>query len=130
MDYLSPIIGTVTGIEIADWREILIFGLKVFIFTVPFVILGVLVEKDIMKAPVVNRIIKSLIALLFCLPVFLFAVLNYAAPGMEDAFWERYPVLEGLWIMEGSWPPLILALLVLVYFTVYTLETFRGDLRD
>jgi len=130
MDFLSPIVGTVTGIEMAQWKDILIFALKVFIFSVPFVVVGVLVEKDVIQVPVLNRVVKSLVVFLFFLPVFLFGVLNYLAPGMPDAFWEKYPLLEGFWIMEGTWPPVILSGLVFLYLLLYVAETMRGDLSS
>ncbi len=130
MDFLSPIVGTVTGIEMAQWKDILIFALKVFIFTVPFIVVGVLVEKDVIRVPVLNRAVKSLVVFLFILPVFLFGVLNYLAPGMPDAFWEKYPLLEGFWIMEGTWPPVILSGLVVLYLLLYVAETMRGDLSS
>jgi hypothetical protein len=130
MDFLSPIVGTVTGIEMAQWKDILIFALKVFIFSVPFVVIGVLVEKDVIRVPVLNRVVKSLVVFLFFLPVFLFGVLNYLAPGMPDAFWEKYPLLEGFWIMEGTWPPVILSGLVFLYLLLYVVETMRGDLSS
>ena len=130
MDLLSPIVGTVTGIEMAQWKDILIFALKVFIFSVPFVVVGVLVEKDVIRVPILNRAIKSLIVFIFSLPVVLFGILKYLAPGMPDAFWETHPVLEGFWIMEGAWPPVILSGLVVLYFLLYVLETVRGDLTN
>ncbi len=130
MDFLSPIVGTVTGIEMAQWKDILIFALKVFIFSVPFIVVGVLVEKDVIRVPVLNRVVKSLVVFLFFFPVFLFGVLNYLAPGMPDAFWEKYPLLEGFWIMEGTWPPVILSGLVFLYLLLYVAETMRGDLSS
>jgi hypothetical protein len=130
MDFLSPIVGTVTGIEMAEWKDIIIFTLKVFIFSVPFVVVGLLIEKDVIRVPVLNRVIKSLVIFIFFLPVFLFGVLNYLAPGMPDAFWEKYPLLEGLWIMEGTWPPIILSGLALLYLLLYVSETVRGDLSN
>ncbi len=130
MDFLSPIVGTVTGIELAQWKDILIFTLKVFIFAVPFVVVGLLVEKDIIRVPILSRVIKSLIVFIFFLPVFLFGILNYLAPGMPDAFWGKYPLLEGLWIMEGTWPPVILSGLVLLYLLLYVLETAQGNLSS
>ena len=130
MDFLSPIVGTVTGIEMAQWKDIIIFALKVFIFTIPFVVVGLLVEKDVIRVPVMNRVVKSLVVTLFFLPVFLFGVLNYLAPGMPDAFWEKYPLLEGVWIMEGTWPPLIMSGLALLYLLLYVAETVRGDLTN
>ncbi len=130
MDFLSPIVGTITGIEMAQWKDILIFALKVFIFSVPFVVVGVLVEKDVIRVPVLNRVVKSLVVFLFFFPVFLFGVLNYLAPGMPDAFWEKYPLLEGFWIMEGTWPPVILSGLVFLYLLLYVAETMRGDLSS
>ncbi len=130
MDFLSPIVGTVTGIEMAQWKDILIFALKVFIFSVPFVVVGVLVEKDVIQVPVLNRAVKSLVVFLFFFPVFLFGVFNYLAPGIPDAFWEKYPLLEGFWIMEGTWPPVILSGLVFLYLLLYVAETIRGDLSS
>jgi hypothetical protein len=90
----------------------------------------VLVEKDVIRVPVLNRVVKSLVVFLFFLPVFLFGVLNYLAPGMPDAFWEKYPLLEGFWIMEGTWPPVILSGLVFLYLLLYVVETMRGDLSS
>ena len=130
MDYFSPIVGTVTGIEMAQWKDLLLFGLKVFLFTVPFVVIGLLVEKDIIKVPVPSRVIKTLIIFCLSVPVFLFGVLNYMAPGMSDPFWEKYPFLEGLWIMEGTWPPIILSGLVMLYLLAYVVEILRGDMSS
>lgn len=130
MDFLSPIVGTVTGIEMAQWKDISIFALKVFVFTVPFVVFGLLVEKDVIRVPVLNRAVKSFVVFLFFLPVFLLAVLNYLAPGLPDAFWESYPFLEELWIMEGIWPPVILSGLAFLYLLIYVMETARGDLTN
>ena len=130
MDSLSPIVGTVTGIEMAQWKDVLIFALKVFLFTVPFIVVGLLVEKDVLRVPVLNRFVKSLVTFLFFLPIFLFGVLNYMAPGMPDAFWEKYPLLEGLWIMDGALPPITLSGLALLYLLLYVAETVRGDLRS
>lgn len=128
MDFVSPIVGTVTGIEMAQWREILIFALKVLVFTIPFILVGLFVEKDVLRVPPINRFVKCFVVLMFILPVFLFGLLNYLAPGMPDAFWEKYPILEGLWIMEGVWPPVILSAVALLYFLLYVAETLRGDL--
>lgn len=130
MDFVSPIVGTVTGIEMAQWKDILIFALKVFLFTTPFVIIGLLVEKDFLQVPPLNRVVKSAVVFIFFLPVFLFGLLNYLAPGMSDSFWEKYPFLEGLWIMEGTWPPVILSAVALLYLLLYIAETLRGDLRN
>ncbi len=130
MDFLSPIVGTVTGIEMAQWKDILIFALKVFVFSVPFVAFGLLVEKDIIRVPVLNRVFKLLVVFLFFLPVFLFGILNYLAPGMPDAFWENHHLLEELWLMEGTWPPVILSGLVFLYLLLYLMETLRGDLSS
>ena len=130
MDFLSPIVGTVTGVEMAQWRDILIFALKVFIFSLPFVVAGLLIERDILRVPPASKIVKTLLLLIFLTPVFLLGILNFLAPGLPDAFWERYPVLEGFWIMEGTWPPLILSGLVLLYFVSYFIETLRGDLSS
>ena len=130
MDLVSPIVGAVTGIEMAQWREILIFALKVFVFTTPFVLVGLLVERDVLRVPAINRIVKCAVVFIFFVPVFLFGLLNYLAPGMPDAFWEKYPFLEGLWIMEGTWPPVILSSVALLYLLLYVAETVRGELRN
>ena len=130
MDFLSPIVGTVTGVELAQWKDILIFALKVFVFTVPFVAFGLLVEKDIITVPVLNRAAKSFVVFLFFLPVFLFGILNYIAPGLPDAFWEEHLLLEEFWLMEGTWPPVILSSLVFLYFLLYLMEAWRGDLSS
>lgn len=130
MDYLSPIVGTVTGIEMAQWKDILLFSLKVFLFTVPFVIIGLLVEKDMIQVPLPNKVIKTLITFCLLVPVLLFGLLNYLAPGMPDPFWENYPFLEGLWIMEGTWPPIILSGLVMLYLLAYIVEILRGDMSS
>ena len=130
MDYLPPIIGTVTGIEMSQWRNILIFGLKVFIFSVPFVIIGLIVEKDILRVTLAGKVTRTFLVLIFSIPILLFAVLNYLAPGLPDAFWEKYRLLEGFWIMEGPGAPILLAGLTLLYLISYLAETIRGDLRD
>ena len=82
------------------------------------------------KVPVINRVVKCLIVFLFFLPVFFLGILNYMAPGFPDAFWEKYPFLEGFWIMEGKGAPIILSGLVLLYLLSYLFETVRGDLRS
>jgi len=130
MDFLSPIVGTVTGVEIAQWKDILIFSLKVFVFTIPFVAFGLLIEKDIIQVPVLNRVAKSLVVFLFFLPVFLFGILNYIAPGLPDAFWEEHLLLEEFWLMEGTWPPVILSGLVFLYFLLYLMDAWGGDLSS
>ena len=130
MDFLSPIVGTVTGIELAQWKEILIFGFKIFIFSVPFVVIGLLVEKDLIRVPVVSRIVKSTVVIIFSLPILLLGILNWMAPGLSDAFWERYPTLESFWIMEGRLAPATLSGMVLLFVVLYVLETARGDLRN
>ena len=130
MDFLSPIVGTVTGIEMAQWQEILIFGFKIFIFSVPFVVIGLLVEKDLIRVPVVSRIVKSAVMFMFSIPILLLGILNWMAPGLSDAFWESYPALEGFWIMEGRLAPAILSGMVVLFMVLYLLETVRGDLRN
>ena len=129
MDFLSPVVDTVTGIEMAQWRDIIVFCLKVFIFTVPFVVAGLILEKDTRRTLVLGRVVKSFIVLLFSLPVFLFGLLNYLAPGLPETFWDKYPLLEGLWIMEGAWPPVVLSALALLYFLLYIIENIGGDLK-
>ena len=130
MDFLDPVLGTLTGIEPAQWRSILVFSLKVFLFCLPFVILGFLVEKDVYRVSAVNRTTKTLLLLICVSPVFLLAVFNYLAPKLPGSFWERHTVLESFWIMEGSLAPLILAGLCLIYVLLYLTEIVRGDLRD
>jgi len=130
MDFLSPVVGTVTGVEAAQWKEILIFGMEVFIFLLPFVVIGLLVEKDVIRVPVVNRIVKSIVVVITSLPILLFGIFNYMAPGLSEAFWERHPVLEGFWIMEGRHAPAILTGVVLLYVLLYVAETARGDLSS
>lgn len=130
MDFVSPIVGAVTGIEMAQWKDILIFALKVIVFTIPFVVIGLLVERDVVRVPSFSRLIKSFTVFAFFLPVFSFGILNYVAPGIPDAFWERHPLLEGFWIMEGKVAPLVLSSLAFLYLVLYVVETWRGDLSE
>lgn len=129
MDFVSPVVGAVTGIEMAQWRDVIVFALKVFLFTLPFVVVGLLVEKDVIRVPRGHRLVKILVVFVFFLPLFLFGILNYLAPGMPEAFWEQYPFLEGLWIMEGRWPPALLSGLALLYLLLYAVEVIKGDMR-
>jgi len=130
MDFLSPILGTVTGIEMAQWKDIIVFCLKVFIFTVPFVVAGLILEKDSGRRLVLGQVMKSLLVLLFSLPVFLFGLFNYLAPGLPETFWDKYPLLEGFWIMEGTWPPVVLSGLALLYSILYIAENVKGELNS
>ncbi|MGD8353304.1 MAG: hypothetical protein PVJ01_03985 [Pseudomonadota bacterium] len=130
MDYLSPILGSVTGIVMSRWDGILVFGFKVFIFTLPFVVLGLIVERDVLRVPLWVKVVKMFLVALFSIPILLFAALNFLAPGLPDTFWGEYPFLERLWIMGGAGAPVILAGLTLLYLLVYLFETIRGDLRD
>ena len=130
MDYLTPVLGAVTGIEAAMWKDILLFTAKCVLFIIPFVIIGLFIERDVNRVPVVNRLIKSVIAFIFLVPPFLFGILNYFAPEMPETFWESYPALENFWLMEGKLAPVILSSAVLVYFLLYFLETVRGDLTN
>lgn len=128
MDYLIPVLGSVTGIEMAQWKDIVAFSLKVILFCVPFVVLGLLVERDIIKVPLINRFAKLAVLVLFAAPVFLFGFLNYLAPGLPDEFWEGYPALESFWLMEGQWSPIILMALTVVFVVLYAVEVMSGDL--
>lgn len=130
MDFLSPAIGAVTGIEMAQWKDIFIFAFKVVLLCVPFAILGLLLDGDIYRVPVTRRLVKSVVAVLFVTPVIMLGVLNYMADGLSDAFWAKYPFLESYWIMEGKWPPAVLALLALLFLILYLLETATGDLTN
>ncbi|MDF1537189.1 MAG: hypothetical protein P1S46_11985 [bacterium] len=130
MDFLSPVVGTVTGIEVAMWKDILLFAFKVIVFVIPFIVIGLFIEYDVGHVTVVNRMIKFGIVFLFFVPPFLFGILNYFAPGMPETFWESYPLIENFWIMEGKLAPLLLSGLVLIYFLLYSLETVRGDLTN
>lgn len=128
MDYLIPALGSVTGIEMAQWKDILSFSLKVILFCLPFIALGLLIERDIISVPRLNRFAKICVLVLFAAPIFLFGVLNYMAPGLPDSFWDGHPTLESFWIMEGQWAPIILMALVAVFVILYAVETLSGDL--
>lgn len=128
LDYLIPVLGSVTGLEMAQWKDILSFSLKAILFCLPFVALGLLVERDIVRVPVFNRFAKVGVLVLFSLPVFLFGIINYLAPGMPDDFWEKYPALELFWLMEGQWAPIILMALAAVFVLLYAAEVMSGDL--
>jgi hypothetical protein len=130
MEFLDPVLGAITGTELVPWRSILAFSIKVLFFCLPFIILGFLVEKDVIRVPAASKTVKSLVLLICVIPILMFAGLNYIAPKLQDSFWEVHPVLELFWIMEGSFAPLILAGLCLVYVSVYIAEIARGDLRD
>ncbi len=128
MDFISPIVGAVTGIEAADWKDIFVFSGKVILFSLPFIALGLLVERDVVGVPWVNRLVKSGVVFLFVLPVLLFGVLNLVGPKLPEAFWEKHPILEGFWIMEGFWPPLLVIALASLYLLLYLSETLGGKM--
>lgn len=130
MDYLTPVLGTITGIEAAMWKDILLFTAKSALFVIPFIVIGLFIEGDINTVPVINRVIKSLIVFAFFVPPFLFGILNYFAPEMPETFWESYPALENFWLMEGKMAPVVLSASVLIYFMLYLLENIRGDLTN
>lgn len=127
-DYLVPILGSVTGVKMAQWKVIFFFSLKVFLFCVPFIVLGLLIEYDVIRVGVRNRAIKICVGVLFAVPVFLFAMLNFIAPRLPDIFWDTHPVLEQFWIMEGKWSPLVLMVIVTLFLLLYLLETIGGEL--
>ena len=128
MDFLSPVLGAVTGIEPAHWKEIALFSAKALLFIVPFVIIGLLVEKDIVRLPVTSKLVKLSVVLLFTAPVFMIGALNYFAPGLPDEFWDRNPLLESFWIMEGKWTSIILMAVAAVYVLLYAWEVLAGDM--
>ena len=128
MDLISPVIGAVTGLEMAQWKDIFIFSGKVFLFCLPFLGLGLLVERDVLRVPALNRLFKTLVVLMFTLPIILFGALNYFAPKLPEPFWEKYPFLEDFWIMEGTWPPILLMAMAALYFLLYAAEVMRGDM--
>jgi hypothetical protein len=130
MDFLIPVLGTVTGIEAALWKDILLFTAKCALFVIPFVVIGLLIERDFNTVPVLNRLIKSIIVFAFFVPPFLFGILNYFAPDLPETFWESYPALENFWLMEGKMAPVVLSASVLLYFLLYLLENVRGDLTN
>jgi len=130
MDFLDPVLGSVTGIDPAQWKSIFLFSVKVVLFCLPFVILGILVEKDVYRVPVFNRVLKTIVLFLFVFPAFIFALLNLFAPRLPDSFWTRHPGLEILWIMEGRFPPLVLGLLCGTFLFLYVAEVWKGGLRD
>ena len=94
----------------------------------PFIVLGLLIEYDVIRVPVRNRVIKICVGLLFAVPVFLFGLLNFIAPRLPDVFWDAHPALEPLWIMEGKWSPLVLMVIVVLFVLLYLLETIGGEL--
>jgi len=128
LDYLIPVLGSVTGLEMAQWKDIFTFSLKAILFCLPFVALGLLVERDIIKVPLLNRFAKLGVLVLFATPVILFGIFNYMAPGLPDDFWDRYPALESFWLMEGQWSPIILMTLVAAFVLLYAVEVLGGDL--
>ena len=130
MDFLLPVIGTITGIESVLWKDIIISALKVFLFCLPFIALSFLIEKDVYSVPVINRIIKSVLVAVFVTPVILLGVLNYFAMDLPDVFWEKYPIMENFWIMEGKATPVVLMVLATLYLLTYIVETMSGDLNN
>ncbi len=128
MDFLTPILGSVTGIETAHWKDILIFAAKVILFAVPFAAMGYLLERDVIRVPAVHRVLKSAILMIFTVPFILFGILNFFAPRLPDAFWEKYPVLVSMWIMEGTWPPLVFMGVIVLFVLLYLIEVLGGDL--
>lgn len=128
MDFLSPVLGSITGIEAAHWKDILVFTAKVILFSLPFVALGLLFERDVLRVPLGNRLIKTAILMIAAAHVILFGLLNLVAPRLPDSFWENHPALESMWIMEGTWPPVILMGLVVLFVTLYAVEVLEGDL--
>jgi hypothetical protein len=112
----------------AQWKDIISFSLKVILFSLPFIALGLLIERDIISVPRANRFAKICVLVLFAIPAFLFGILNYMAPGLPDAFWDGHPSLESFWIMEGEWAPIVLMALVAVFVVLYAVEVLGGDL--
>jgi hypothetical protein len=130
MDFLTPVLGTITGIEAALWKDILLFTAKCTLFVIPFVVIGLFIERDVNTVPVLNRLIKSVLVFVFFVPPFLFGILNYFAPDLPETFWESYPALENFWLMEGKMAPVVLSCSVFIYFLLYLLENVRGDLTN
>ena len=130
MDFLDPVLGSVAGLDAGQWKTVFVFTVKGVLFCLPFVILGVLVERDVYRVPFFGRIIKTLVLILVVFPVLAFALLNYFAPRLSENFWADFPWLENLWIMEGSLPSLVLALLCGTFLTIYLGEVWKGCLRD
>jgi hypothetical protein len=130
MDLISAAIGTATGVEAALLKDMIIFVLKSLVLCIPFAILGLIMGRDIYKASVLSRILKSLVVFLFVTPLILIGILNYHAEGLEDAFWETYPFLENFWIMEGKWPPAVITALSVIFLLLYLTETVTGDLTS
>jgi hypothetical protein len=130
VDILDPILGTIAGIGRAGFSLIIFFSLKVLLFCLPFVAVGFILERDVYRVAVIGKVIKVSILLAFVLPVLLFAVFNYVAPGLHESFWENYQILEFLWIMKGPLAPVVLAGLCIFYVSVYAAAIVRGDLRD
>ena len=128
MDFLIPVLGSITGIDPANWKNILVFTLKVLVFCIPFVIVGIAIEKDVIKVPPINRAIKVAVLVIAALPPFLLGLLNYLAPRLPDSFWDTYPYLEDWWIIEGKWTPVLLMGFVVLFVVLYTLEVLGGDL--
>jgi len=130
MDFLEPILGSASGLDAGQWKAVLVFTVKGALFCLPFLILGILVEKDVYRVPVFGRVIKTLVLMLVVFPVFGFGLLNYLAPRFSDNFWAAFPWLENLWIMEGALPPLVLALLCGTFLALYLGEIWKGSLRE
>jgi len=128
LDFLIPVLGSITGIDPANWKDIMVFALKVVIFCIPFVAVGVAVEKDILRVPPVNRAIKIAVLITVSMPFFLLGLLNHLAPRLPDSFWDAYPYLEDWWIIEGKWTPMLLMGFIVLFVLLYTLEVLGGDL--
>jgi len=128
LDFLIPVLGSVTGIDPAHWKDILVFTVKVIVFCVPFIVLGILVERDILKVPVSNRVVKIAVLIIAATPFFLLGALNFMAPKLGDAFWDKYPYLEDWWILEGEWTPILFMGFIAVFVILYTVEVMGGDL--
>jgi hypothetical protein len=130
MDFLDPILGGAAGLNAEEWKAVLLFSVKGVFFCLPFVALGAVLERDIHRVTVLGRVVKTLVVLLAVLPGLGLAILNLLAPRLPASFWETRPWLENLWIMEGTFPPVVFLFLCSGFLLLYLGETWRGSLRD
>jgi hypothetical protein len=110
-----------------------LFSLKVAVFCVPFLLLGLCLERKVdgkARTDLPRRSLKAAVFLLFTLPILLLGLVNYVntvRPTLLASLLEKHPDLENFMIIEGVWPSLLLVGLVTLFAILNLVEIDRGD---